>query len=243
MTVSKNKSSTWNIIARRELASYFSSPVAYIVCVLFLVFSGIMLFSTFFIVGRAELRNFFQLLPVLFSFFIPALTMRTFSEEKRSGSFETLLTLPVHSVDVVIGKYVAACVSALVLLLPTLFYIVTCYMFGSPDLGPIVGGYIGAVLLAAAFTSIGVFASSLTKNQIVSFFVAFAVCVVLSFIDNFAILMPGAVVSLVTFLSATSHFESIARGIIDTRDVLYFISVAVVFFVFTVKNVNDARRG
>lgn len=233
----------WAVIMKRELSSYFTSLVAYIVCCLFLIFSGSLFFSTFFIIGRAELRNFFQLLPLIFSFFIPALTMRVFSEENRSGSIETLLTLPVTPVDVVAGKYLASLVASLVLLVPTLSYVLACCLFGMPDAGPIAGGYLGAVLLAASYTSVGMFASSLTKNQIVAFFIAFAICIVLSVSGNFLVLLPGPAVSLISFIAASSHFESISRGIIDTRDVLYFISLLALFLVLTVRAVQNARKG
>ena len=228
---------------RRELAAYFASPVAYIVGGLFLVFAGWILFSTFFIAGRAELRQFFQSLPVIFSIFIPILTMRVFSEEKRSGTIETLLTLPVTARDVVAGKYLAALFSSLSLLVPTLFYVLACYFFGSPDAGPIIGGYVGAVLLAAAYTAIGVFASSLTKNQIIAVFISFAICLALSLMGSFMILLPAVLVRFLTFVSASSHFDSIARGIIDSRDVLYFASVTAAFIVLTVQVVQNGRRG
>ena len=235
--------SGWKVIMKRELAAYFSSPIAYIVGCFFLLFSGFVLFSTFFAIRRAELRTFFQMLPLIFSLFIPALSMRVFSEERRSGSFETLLTLPVSTADVVAGKYLATLSAALLMLVPTLSYVLTCRIFGSPDMGPIVGGYIGSVLLCAAFTAIGLYASSTTKNQIIAFFVAFAICIVLSLISSFEVLLPGVLVSLVTFVSASSHFDSISRGIVDTRDIIYFVSLAAVFLVLTVRSIENSRRG
>ncbi len=243
MTSSAKTNAAAKAIMRRELAAYFSSPIAYIVCCFFLLFSGFTLFSTFFIMRRAELRRFFEWLPIILSLFIPALTMRVFSEERRSGSFETLLTLPVSTADVVTGKYLATLASSLLMLVPTLSYVITCRVFGSPDAGPIVGGYIGSVLLCAAYTAIGLYASSTTKNQIIAFFVAFAICIVLSAINNFAVLLPGSLVSLVSFISASSHFESISRGIVDTRDILYFVSLAAVFFVLTVQSIENSRKG
>lgn len=237
------KKAAWKVILKRELKAYFTSPVAYIICAVFLLFSGIYFFSIFFLVERAELRNFFSLLPLTFSFVIPALTMRVFSEEKRSGSFETLITLPVTSVDVVTGKYLASFISGAVLLVPTLAFAVTCEIFGNPDIGPLAGGYIGAIFLIAAFTAIGVFASSASKNQILAFFVSMAICVVLSLMGMFIQVIPTALVPFVSFFSATSHFDSISRGIIDTRDVLYFISLIALFFALTVKNVQNTRRG
>ncbi len=228
---------------RRELQSYFSGPTAYIVTGLFLVISGITFFSTFFIQNRAELRGFFSLLPLLLSFFVPALTMRLFAEEKRSGSIETLMTLPVTESDVVAGKYMAAVVCTLTMIAPTLFYVVTAAVFGSPDYGPVVGGYIGAVFLSAAFCAVGIFASSVTKNQIIAFFTAFIICIVLTMIDTFLIVLPASAVSFLSYLSANSHFTSISRGIIDTRDLLYFVSLTALFFVLTVKVEQRERNG
>jgi ABC-2 type transport system permease protein len=227
---------------KRELTSYFISPVAYIVTGLFLIFSGFLFFSTFFIQGRAELRHLFSLLPVLLSFFIPALTMKSFAEENRSGSIETLMTLPVTEFQVVLGKFLAAFIASAVMIAPTLFYVVTAYIFGSPEAGPIIGGYIGALFLCAAFSAIGLFASSVTKNQIIAFFIAFAICMLLSTLSSFLVLFPGVLVNILSYFTADSHFDSIARGIIDTRDILYFVSLTIFFFALCVKTEQNARR-
>ena len=237
------KKMPWAVIMQRELRAYFT--VAYIVGALFILLSGIFFFNTFFLAGRAELRGFFELLPIFFSFLIPALTMRVFSEEKKTGTMETLVTLPVKTVDIVIGKYVAVLASTMVMLAPTLFYVVTCLLFASSgiDAGPIFGGYFGAVLLAAAFSAIGIFCSSITGNQIVAFLLSLSICMFLTFVTMFAIFLPGIMVPAATFISAQGHFRSIARGIIDSRDLLYFISVSVVFVVLTVNVLNNERRG
>lgn len=229
------------VIARREIAAYFSSPIVYIVTGLFLIFSGFLFFSTFFLVNRAEMRAFFSQLPLLFSFFIPALTMRLFSEETRSGSFETLLTLPVSPAEITLGKFLAAWISSCALLVPTVVYAVTVSFFGEVDWGPVIGGYVGAMLLAASFSAIGVFSSSLTKNQIIAFFVAFAICIFLSMIRQLSVLLPSAFASVAAFVSSESHFSSVARGIIDSRDVVYFFSVTALFFVLTVRSVGRGR--
>lgn len=230
------------VIAGREIRAYFTSPIAYIVTGLFLLASGFLFFNTFFLYGRAELRNFFGILPVLLSFFIPALTMRLLAEEKRSGSYETLLTLPVTETQIVIGKFIASFVSGAALLVPTLFYVLTCFIFGKPDAGPIVGGYLGALFLVASFCAVGLFATSVTKNQIIAFFIAFALCLVLTFISNFLIFMPGALVAFFDYFSAFSHFNSISRGIIDTRDLVYFVSLTAVFLVLTVRGLKSTRE-
>src|SRR5574344_3102356 len=146
-STSAKKQSPAVVIMKRELRSYFTGPIAYIVTGLFLIVSGILFFSTFFLQQRADLRGFFSTLPILLSFFIPALTMRLFAEEKRSGSIETLYTLPVTDAQVVTGKLLSAFIASAVMLAPTLCYALTAAVFGTPDAGPIIGGYLGALFL------------------------------------------------------------------------------------------------
>lgn len=229
------------VIMKRELVSYFTSPVAYIVTGLFLLVSGFLLFSVFFLANRAELRQFFVQLPLLFALFIPALTMRLFSEERGRGTIETLMTLPVSTWDVVIGKFLAAFISSVTLLVPTLIYAITAGCFGDVDFGPLFCGYLGSLFLAASFTSVGIFASSITKNQIIAFFVAFAICILLAMIDQFLIFLPASIVNFLQYISAGSHFTSISRGIIDSRDLIYFLSVTALFLALTAKTVENRR--
>lgn len=229
------------IIARRELVSFFTSPVAYIVGGLFLFFSGFLLFQSFFLVNRAELRQFFTLLPLLWAFFIPALTMRLFADEKRSGTIETLFTLPVAPSHAVIGKYLASLGFSVIMLLPTLVYAFSVAAMGNLDWGPVIGGYLGAIFLASAFTAIGVFASSLTKNQIVAFFIAFGVSIVLVTIHQLLVLLPAWMVPFLEFVSAGYHFDSISRGIVDSRDIVYFISATALFLVLGVRSLSTRR--
>ncbi len=229
------------IIMKRELKSYFTAPVAYIVTGLFLLITGFVFYSTFFLYDRAELRRFFALLPIMLSFVIPALTMRIFAEERRVGSIETLMTLPVTEVDVVAGKYLASFLSTLIMLAPTLLYIIPVEIFGSPDYGPIVGGFIGSIFLSAAFTAIGVFATSITKNQIVAFFTGAIICIILAGMDRFLVLLPGPVANFLNLISAGEHFTSISRGILDTRDLLYFISLTALFLTATVQVQKNAK--
>lgn len=234
MTQNKTKNPAF-VIMKRELSAYFTSPIAYIVTGLYLIITGILFFSTFYIYNRAELRLLFTYLPLLLSFFVPALTMRVFAEEKRVGSIETLMTLPVTEVQVVTGKYLASFISTLIMIAPTLLYIIPAEVFGSPDYGPIVGGYLGAIFLCASYTAIGIFATSITKNQIIAFFTGFIICIALTMIDSFMIFLPAQIVSFFSYISANSHFNSIARGIIDTIDLIYFISLTALFFTITVK--------
>jgi ABC-2 type transport system permease protein len=230
------------IIMSREIKSYFSSPIAYIVTGLFVAACAFLFVNTFFLANRAELRGFFSQLPVLYSFFIPALTMRMFAEEKRSTSLETLLTLPVTVRDIVLGKYLAAFISGAILLVPSLFYALTCAVFGIPDAGPMIGGYLGSLFLTATFCAIGLYASSITKNQIIAFFTGFAICIMLTLFNYLALFMPSFLVRPVTYLSAINHFQSISRGIIDTRDIVYFVSLSALFIVMTVRSVKGGQE-
>lgn len=231
----KNKSKNpAAVIFRREFAAYFASPIAYIVTGLFLIITGIMFFTAFYLQNRASMRNLFQMLPLILSFFIPALTMRVYAEEKRVGSIETLYTLPVTEFDVAAGKFLASFAASAVMIAPTLLYLVGMLPFGIPDAGPVIGGYIGALFLCAAFSAIGIFASSITKNQIIAFFTAFIICIALTMISDFLIFLPAPIVGFLQFLSANEHFTSISRGIIDSRDLIYFVSLTALFFSLTV---------
>jgi ABC-2 type transport system permease protein len=212
-------------IFKKEFASYFVSPIAYIVMSVFLVVTGWFFFSTFFLHNQANLRNFFGLLPITLTFVIPAITMKLFSEELNVGSYEVLLTLPVTFVDVVLGKFLAALVFVATMLLPTLAYPLTVSFLGQLDWGPVAGGYIGALLLSAAFCGVGLFASSLTRNQIVAFIIAMAICFSLTIIDKMLFFLPQSLLGLLEYLGADFHFENISKGVIDSRDIVYFLSL------------------
>lgn len=237
----QKKQSPALVIAKREVSSYFGSAVSAIVTVLFLCVAGVLVFSMFFLGNRADLRYYFNLLPLLLSFFVPAMTMRLFAEEKRSMSIESLMTLPVSDAEIAAGKFIAAAVSCAAMIAPTLLYVITLFMFGSPDAGPLAGGFLGALLLCLMFASIGTFASSLTKNQIVAFFAAFIISIALTMVDSFLVFFPGGIVSFFSFISANNHFAAISKGVIDTRDVLYFLSVTAIFFCLTVRQVERSR--
>lgn len=212
-------------IVSKELKDYFTSPVAYIVIPLFLIVTGWFFFSTFFIYDRASMRDFFTLLPMVFSFIIPAVTMRLFAEEMNIGSYETLLTMPVSFTDIAVGKFAAALVFTAAMLLPTLSYPLFISFLGELDPGPVIGGYIGALLLGGAYCAIGLFASSLTRSQIIAFIIGAAICFTLTVADRLLVLMPAGLASFVDFISASSHFQNIAKGVIDSRDIVYFVSI------------------
>ncbi len=220
-------------IAVKEFKDYFISPIAYIVIALFLIVTGWFFFSTFFIFGRADLRDFFSFLPITFSFFIPAITMRLFSEEKNVGSYEILLTMPVSFTDIALGKFLAATLFTAAMLVPTLSYPLFISFIGDVDPGPVVGGYLGALLLAAGYCSIGLFASALTRNQIIAFIIGCALCFTLTILDRMLFFMPAKLVALMEYLGTNSHFMNISKGIVDSRDILYFISLVFVFIFST----------
>lgn len=212
-------------ILNKELKDYFISPIAYIVISIFLLVTGWFFFTTFFLYNQADLRNFFNLLPIIFSFVIPAITMRLFSEELNIGSYEILLTLPVTFTDIVLGKFLAGVVFVSVALIPTLSYPIFIAFLGQLDWGPVLGGYIGAIFLGAALTAVGLFASSLTRNQIVAFIVGMIICFFLTLIDKMLFFFPEVLLDVVGYLGADFHFKNIAKGIIDSRDIVYFLSV------------------
>lgn len=212
-------------IFKKEFRAYFVSPIAYIVIAIFLLVIGWFFFSTFFLFNQASLRNFFMLLPLVFSFVIPAITMRLVSEELNIGSYEILLTMPVTLTDVVLGKFFAGVAFVAAMLVPTLAYPITIAVLGQLDWGPVVGGYFGAVLLAAAFCAIGLFASALTRNQIIAFIIGMAICFALTLIDKMLFFLPRTLLGVLSFLGADLHFQNIAKGIIDSRDIVYFLSV------------------
>jgi len=213
-------------IFKKEYKAYFVSPIAYIVISVFLIIVGWLFFSTFFLDRQASLTRLFTLLPITFAFIIPAVTMRLFSEEINVGSYELLHTLPVSNQEIIIGKFLAAVTFIGVMLAPTIVYAVSTAFLGDLDWGPVIGGYLGAILLGAAFIAIGLMASSLTRNQVVAFIISMAVCFSLTLMMDFILFfLPNSIVGFFQYLSANFHFQNIAKGMVDSRDILYFLSV------------------
>lgn len=216
-------------IFKKEFKSYFFSPIAYIVISVFLIIIGWLFFSTFFLDRQANMTRFFSLLPIAFAFVVPAVTMRLFSEEINIGSYEILLTMPVTFRDIIVGKFLAAVGFIGVMLIPTLFYALSITFLGKLDWGPVIGGYLGAILLGATFSSIGLLASSITRNQVVAFIIGMAVCLSLTLLIDFMLFfLPSFLVGIFQYLSANYHFKNIAKGVIDLRDIMYFVSVSFV---------------
>jgi len=215
----------WNIF-KKEFKAYFVSPIAYIVISVFLLVTGWFFFTEFFIYDQADMRIFFARLPMVFAFIIPAITMRLFSEEFNTGSYEILLTMPVTFPNVIIGKFMAAVAFIGAMLVPTISYPIFISFVGKLDWGPVCAGYFGAIMLGAAFSAVGIFSSSITRNQIVAFITGTAICFSLTLVERMMFFVPVSVVTVLEYLGANIHFQNVSKGIIDSRDILYFISIS-----------------
>lgn len=227
-------------IYQKELKSYFNSPIAYIVIIVFLIIAGYFFTSSLFQNNLATLRSLFDIIPFIFLFFIPAITMRLFSEEKKQGTIELLLTKPVTDNELVIGKFLAAFMLTLITLLPTLLYFIIVALLGKIDNGTVVGGYLGLIFTAAVYIGVGLFASSLTENQVVAFIVAFIAIFALFMMGKILMQFSPILVSAVEFISTDYHFTNISRGVIDSRNLIYYFSM--IFFTLFLTRVSLESR-
>jgi ABC-2 type transport system permease protein len=235
-------SNVWAIY-KREFRSYFTSPIAYIFIVVFLLVASWLFFRGYFLFGQADLRPFFSVLPWIFLFFVPAISMRQWAEERKLGTLELLMTLPVRDREVILGKFLAG----LTLITITVFLefplvLITAYL-GDLDMGPVIGGFLGSIFLGGAYLAIGLFVSSLTENQIVAFIVGVVLCFALFVVGEGFVLVaaPGPLAPLLRFLGLGAHFESIGRGVIDSRDVIYYLTV-IAFFLHMNRLSLEGRR-
>lgn len=236
----------------KEINSFFASPIGYLVVGIFLIINGLFLFvfkGEFNILdnGFADLSAFFVLAPWVFLFLVPAVTMRSFSEERKQGTIEVLLTKPISSFQLVFGKFLGSFTLIFIALLPTLLYVFTIWQLGNPvgnlDLAATTGSYIGLLFLAATFTAIGVFASTLSQNQIVAFIITVLLCFIMLYgFDGLADLNVLNNIFKIETLGLNYHFNSVSRGVIDTRNLIYFVSVTTVFLVFTKLNLNQIKQ-
>ncbi len=220
-------------IAMRELRAYFNSPIAY---VFLLAFGGSSMFAffyvnAFFARGQADLRGLFSALPLLTLLLVPALTMRLWAEEAKTGTLELLLTLPAKDVELVWGKFLASWALLAVGLVITMPLAITVSALGNLDWGPVFGGYLGALLLGAAYLAVGQFVSAMTENQILAFILALVMCIVLYGLGTEMItgVFPDRTATILRALGTGSRFQSIARGVIDLRDLLYYVSLTLFF--------------
>lgn len=229
------------IIMRRELASYFSTPLAYVFIVIYLMLSGVFTFylGNFYERGQADLTPFFSFHPWLYLFLVPAISMRLWSEERKSGSIELLLTLPITKMDAVLGKFLAAWLFLGLALSLTFPIWITVNYLGDPDNGVILASYLGSWLMAGSFLAIGSCMSALSKSQVIAFILGVAICFLLILsgfpmvLDMFRGWAPLGLVDTVASLSFLTHFSSISKGVLGLRDLLYFVSLIVVWLVAT----------
>jgi len=238
-------------ILNKEINGFFSSLAAYISMAVFLLVTGLFLWvfpdSSILDYGYAGLDSFFNIAPYLFMFLIPAITMRSLAEEQKDGTFELLATRPLSDWQIVMGKFLASLLIVVMTLIPTLIYYISVYQLGiskgNIDTGSVIGSYLGLILLGGAFTSIGLFTSSFGKNQIIAFTLSVFLCfVTFSAFDSISkIISLQSLESSLTSLGINQHYQSISRGVLDSRDFIYFLSFAGLFLLLT-KTVLGARK-
>jgi len=240
------------ILLKKEISGFLNSVLGYVVISVFLIVNGLFLWvfpieSNILDYGYASIDGLFLIGPFVFLFLIPAITMRFFAEEKKSGTIELLMTRPLTDLQVILAKYFAGLILVIISILPTLIYFYSVYQLGFPkgniDTGGMWGSYIGLLFLGASFVAIGLFASSLTDNQIISFILAVAMSgfIYLGFEFIYGLDLFGDVDLFVKTLGISSHYSAMSRGVIDTRDVLYFLSVIVLFILFTKLSVESRK--
>ncbi|MFV8327939.1 gliding motility-associated ABC transporter permease subunit GldF [Flavobacterium sp. ZS1P14] len=237
-------------IVLREIKSFFGSPIGYLVIAIFLIINGLFLWVfeedyNILNTGFADLTPFFTLAPWILIFLIPAVTMRSFSDEKKQGTLELLLTKPLSIWQIVNGKFLGALILIVMAIIPTFIYVKVISALGMPegniDMGSTIGSYFGLLFLIAGYSSIGIFTSTLSDNQIVAFIVAVFLCFFLYFgFEGLATVAP-AISNFISALGIQDHYKSMSRGVIDTRDITYFVSLTVGFLSFTVYNLKSFK--
>ena len=240
-------------IFKREIRSFFTSPIGYLVIGSFLVLNGLFLWVfkgpfNIFEYGFADMGNFFLLAPWVFLFLIPAITMKSFSEEKKMGTLELLFIKPIPLWKTVAGKFLGTFALALIAVLPTLLYVYTISQLGTTignlDMGVVAGSYFGLFFLIAGYTSIGLFASTLSENQIVAFLLGMVLCLLFWFgFEGLAGLLPsGAGIGMIQNMGMKAHFDSIAKGVLDSRDIIYFIGLSIFFLFLTTDRLKNQKQ-
>lgn len=212
-------------IAKREFVGYFNGPSAYIVISLFMVLMGVFFWNPFFLINRASVRSMFDMMSVLLLPTAPAMTMALLAEEKRTGTIEVLLTMPIKDSEVILGKFMGAVGLLCVLLLLTLPYAISVSTLGQLDWGPVITGYLAVFLQGSAMLAIGVLSSSWTENQLVAFFSGGMICFAFWIVARFLPFVPDSFASPLEWISFDYHYENMLRGVVDSRDVIYFLSM------------------
>ncbi len=223
----------------RELRSFFNSPMAYIFLVIFSLINGYFFTNTFFLINQSDLRSLFGIIPLVYLFFVPAVTMGLLAWEKNAGTIEVVSTLPIRDYEFVIGKYLAGFSLILVSLIFTVVHLITLMSVGTNiDYGALFCGYFGIIMLGAFYSAIGTFASSLTDNQVVAFIIGIAIVIVFFLMDKVLLFVPAGLTGIIQYISVEYHLSSISRGVIDTRNIVYFLSMIWLFLSLTVRVVE-----
>lgn len=230
------------LICKKETEAYFGSPAAYIFLIVFLLFSGWFFASPLFLANTADLRTLFNMVPILFLFFVPVITMGLLARERSAGTIELLTTFPLTEQQIIMGKFWAALKLIAVGLAFTLIHLFTIMILGTNvDYGSIFCGYIGLIMVGAVYASIGIFASALSHNQIVAFIIAFAVIFVLYMLQYSLFFIPAAFAGFFQYISIGYHYSNMSRGVIDTRNVIYFLSLIIIFLKLAI-SVLESRK-
>ena len=230
------------MIFRREIQSFFNSPMAYIFLVIFAIVSGYFFTNTFFLFGQSDLRVLFDMIPLVYLFFIPAVSMGLIARENNIGTMETISTLPLRTFEFVIGKFLAGfCLIMLGLLATSIHFITLIYVGTNVDYGAIFSGYLGLALMGGTFTAIGIYASSVTDNQVVAFIIGVFLVLVFYMLDKTLVFAPQSIVGIIQFLAVDYHLSNISRGVIDSRNIIYFLSM-IGFFIYLTIQTLEVRR-
>ncbi|GIS56696.1 MAG: ABC transporter permease [Candidatus Neomarinimicrobiota bacterium] len=215
-----------NTVCKRELGGFFNSPMAYIFLVIFAIVNGYFFTNTFFLFGQSDLRVLFDIVPLVYLFFIPAVSMGLIARENNLGTMETMSTMPLNSYEFVIGKFLAAFLLILLGLVATSIHLFTLISVGTNvDYGAIFSGYLGLALMGGTYAAIGTYASSVTENQVVAFIVGVFIVLVFFMLDKTLVFVPTSIAGFVQFLAVDYHLSNISRGVIDSRNLVYFFSV------------------
>ena len=235
------KSNILNIF-KKEFDGYFTSPMAYIFLVVFSLVNGYFFSNTFFLIGQSDLRALFNIVPMVYLFFIPAITMGLIAKEKNLGTMEVISTLPIKDYEFVIGKYLAALALIVIGLLFTGIHFITLISFGTNiDYGALFTGYLGLFFAGAVYASIGTFSSSLFDNQVIAFIIGVFIVLMFFLFDKLLIFVPTFMAGAIQYLSVDYHMSNMSRGVVDTRNVIYFISVIGMFLFATVQVLSSRK--
>lgn len=227
------------IVFKKELKGYFNSPMAYIFLVIFAIVNGYFFTNTFFLVSQSDLRTLFNIVPLVYLFFIPAVAMGLIAKEKNVGTIETISTLPLKNTEFVSGKFLAAFSLVLLGLGATVIHFITLIFTGTNiDYGAVFTGYLGLALMGGTYTAIGAFASSVTDNQVIAFIVGVFIVLTFFLMDKILLFIPVSMAGIVQFLSVDYHLANISRGVVDSRNLIYFFSLIGFFLFLTIQSLR-----